>query len=151
MTKPSATRPIVGLLAIILALSPAGAAAAGASIRITATGMKSTAGEVSCALYRSAAGFPNKPEQAEQRAVAPIREGTATCVFDAVAPGPAAVSVYHDANANKKLDLRFGLVPREGIGASNNPKARLGPPKFEAARFLVGDLPVALAVRLQQP
>ena len=59
--------------------------------------------------------------------------------------------VYHDANASKKLDLRFAVSPRESIGASNNPKTRLGPPKYDAARFLVRELPIALAVTLQQP
>ena len=151
MTKSTAIKPVVGLLAITLATLPAVAAATGTSIRITATGMKSAAGEVSCALYRGASGFPNKPEQAVRRVIAPIRDAMATCVFEDVPPGPAAVSVYHDANANKKLDLRFGIIPRESIGASNNLKARLGPPKYDAARFLVGELPIALTVTLQQP
>lgn len=151
MNKPSAIKSVAGLLAITLATLPSVAAATGTSIRIIATGMKSAAGEVSCALYRTATGFPNKPEQAAQRVVAPIIGATATCVFDDVPPGPAAVSAYHDANANKKLDLRFGFIPRESIGASNNPKARLGPPKYDAARFLISGLPIALAVTLQQP
>jgi len=151
MTKSTVIKPVLNLLAITLATLPTVALAAGTTIRITAAGMKSSTGEVSCALYRSASGFPNKPERAAQRVVAPIRKATATCVFENVTPGPAAVSVYHDANANKKLDLRFGVIPRESIAASNNPKARLGPPKFEAARFLVGEWPIALTVTLQQP
>ena len=151
MTKSNAIGPVVGLLAMTLAILPAVAATTGTSIRITATGMKSAVGEVNCRLYRSPAGFPTKPEQATRRVIVPIRGAAATCVFDDVLPGPAAVSVYHDANANKKLDLRFGIIPRESIGASNNPKARLGPPKYEAARFIVGELPIALTVKLQQP
>lgn len=151
MTRLSAIKPVIGLLALTLASLPAVAAAAGTSIRIIATGMKTTAGEVSCALYRSPIGFPNKPEQAARRVAVPVNGSAATCVFEDVPPGPAAVSVYHDANANKKLDLRFGIIPRESIGASNNPKARLGPPKYDAARFLVGELPIELAVTLQQP
>lgn len=148
---PNVIKPLVILLAVTLPTIPVPAAAAGTSIRITATGLRSSDGEVSCALYRSATGFPSKPERAARQVVAPIRGATATCVFDDVTPGPAAVSVYHDANANKKLDLRFGIIPRESIGASNNPKARLGPPKFDAARFVVGAQPIALSVTLQQP
>lgn len=149
--KPHEAKSIAGLFAIVLALSPVVASAAGTRVQITAKGMTSAAGEINCALYRSAVGFPNKPEQATARVVGPIEGATATCVFDDVPPGPAAVSVYHDANANNKLDLRFGIIPRESIGASNNPKARIGPPKYKAARFVVGESPVALTVILQQP
>lgn len=137
--------------ALVLTGAPAIAEAAGTRILITASGMKSADGEVSCALYRSARGFPNKPELAASSVIARIDGGTAICVFDNVSPGPAAVSVYHDANDNKRLDLRFGIIPRESVGASNNPKARFGPPEYEAARFEVGGTLVALAVMLQQP
>lgn len=143
--------PLAAFLAAVIATTPAAAAAAGTSVRVTATGMESAKGEVSCALYRGAAGFPSKPERAVARVTALIRDGTATCVFERISPGPVAVSVYHDANANKKLDLRFGVIPRESIGASNNPKASFGPPKYESARFVVGESPVVLAVTLQKP
>lgn len=149
MNTPNASKLVACLVAILPAAIPAAAAAA--SVRVTVTGMKSATGEVSCALYRSAAGFPSKPERAVLRVAAPIKAGLALCVFDDVPQGPAAVSVFHDANDNKKLDLRFGVIPREGLGASNNPKVRFGPPKYEAARFLVGDTPVAMTVRLQHP
>lgn len=99
------------------------AACEGTSVKMTATGMTSAAGEVSCVLYRGPDDFPNKPESIAARVVAPIRARTATCALEGVAPGRAAVSVYQDANANKTLDLRYGVVPRETIAARNNPKA----------------------------
>jgi uncharacterized protein (DUF2141 family) len=118
------------------------------SVRIVVTGMKSADGEVRCSLFREAAGFPRKPEGAALRVTAPIRSGSAVCLFEEVPSGPAAVSVIHDANNNKKLDLKFGIIPREGLGWSNNPEVRLSPPSFEAARFQVGNSPVSMTVKL---
>lgn len=46
-----------------------------------------------------------------------------------------AVIVYHDINANGKLDRNFLGIPREPYGFSNNPSTRFGPPRFERARF----------------
>jgi uncharacterized protein (DUF2141 family) len=45
------------------------------------------------------------------------------------------VSVVHDENANGKLDTNFVGMPREGVGASNDAKGHMGPPKFNAASF----------------
>jgi uncharacterized protein (DUF2141 family) len=36
---------------------------------------------------------------------------------------------------NQKLDKNFVGVPKEGYGASNNPKKKMGPPTFEEANF----------------
>jgi uncharacterized protein (DUF2141 family) len=45
------------------------------------------------------------------------------------------VSVVHDENFNGKLDTNFIGMPREGVGASNDAKGHMGPPKFSAAAF----------------
>jgi uncharacterized protein (DUF2141 family) len=47
------------------------------------------------------------------------------------------------------MDTNFVGMPREGVGASNNPKARLGPPKFADAAFIVagGEVDLQITVR----
>jgi uncharacterized protein (DUF2141 family) len=64
-----------------------------------------------------------------------ILNGHATCQFENIPSGTYAVSVFHDENSNGKLDTNFLGIPREGVGASNNAKGHLGPPKFSAAAF----------------
>jgi uncharacterized protein (DUF2141 family) len=110
-------------------------AASAATVRVDVTGFKSTTGEVRCAMFRDPGGFPRDLTRAERRVPAAIKADAATCLFENVAAGPAAVSVIHDANDNKKLDFKFGFIPREGLGWSNNPKVGMRPPSFEAARF----------------
>jgi len=104
-------------------------------IHVEISGLRSDKGQVLCALFSSAEAFPNKADKAVARLTAKIAERQATCDFTGVAPGTYAVSVVHDENANGKLDTNFIGMPREGVGASNNAKGHMGPPKFSAASF----------------
>jgi len=56
-------------------------------------------------------------------------------MFTNLPAGIYAISVFHDENMNQKLDKNFVGVPKEGYGASNNPKKKMGPPTFEEANF----------------
>lgn len=104
-------------------------------IHVDVIGLHSDRGQVRCALYSSAADFPKKANKALARATSEISGGRATCEFPGVPFGVYAVSVFHDENSNGKLDTNFVGIPREGVGASNNPKGHFGPPKFSAAAF----------------
>jgi uncharacterized protein (DUF2141 family) len=104
-------------------------------IHVEISGLRSAKGQMLCALYASAEAFPKKADQAVSRLTAKIAERQATCDFTGIAPGTYAVSVVHDENANGKLDTNFVGMPREGVGASNDAKGHMGPPKFAAASF----------------
>jgi uncharacterized protein (DUF2141 family) len=98
-------------------------------------GLRNDKGEVLCALYSSADGFPKKGDKAAAHAKSPISVGRAVCDFPDIPAGTYAISVFHDENSNGKLDTNFMGIPREGVGASNNAKGHFGPPKFDAAAF----------------
>ena len=98
-------------------------------------GLRSDRGQVVCALFTSADDFPKRVDRAFERVTAQIMSGRATCKFPNVPAGHYAISVFHDENGNGKLDTNWLGIPREGVGASNNPKPRMGPPKFAAAEF----------------
>jgi len=104
-------------------------------IHADVVGLHSDRGQVLCALFSSAADFPKKANQALRHATSGISGGHAACDFQSVPSGVYAVSVFHDENSNGKLDTNFVGIPREGVGASNNAKGHLGPPKFSAAAF----------------
>ncbi|WP_426172187.1 DUF2141 domain-containing protein [Pseudoduganella sp. R-34] len=55
--------------------------------------------------------------------------------FPGVAPGSYAVMVYHDENANGKLDKSANGMPLEGWGFSRNARGHYGPPAFDDARI----------------
>ena len=49
---------------------------------------------------------------------------------DAKTPSRLAVSAFHDANTNTRLDKNSFGIPTERYGFSKNPKRGFGPPKF---------------------
>lgn len=104
-------------------------------IHVEISGLRSDKGQMLCALYSSAEAFPKKADKAVTQLTAKIAERQATCDFTGIAPGTYAVSVVHDENSNGKLDTNFVGMPREGVGASNDAKGHMGPPKFGAASF----------------
>lgn len=66
-------------------------------------------------------------------------------------PGTYAVAVYHDRDANRKLKLRWNMLPGEPFGLSNNPEKPIGFPKFSDSAFITGKLGADIVVNLKQP
>lgn len=66
-------------------------------------------------------------------------------------PGTYAVAVYHDTNADRKLKLRWNMMPAEPFGLSNNPENQTGFPKFSDSAFTTGKLGANIVVNLHQP
>jgi uncharacterized protein (DUF2141 family) len=54
-----------------------------------------------------------------------------------IPPGEYAISAFHDANDNKKMDTNLFGIPKEPIGISNNATGFMGPPKYNDAKFTV--------------
>jgi uncharacterized protein (DUF2141 family) len=79
--------------------------------------------------------FPRESQKAIAHATSAISDKKAVCEFPGIAVGRYAISAFHDENSNGKLDTNFIGMPREGVGASNDAKGHMGPPKFPAAAF----------------
>jgi uncharacterized protein (DUF2141 family) len=107
----------------------------GSVIHVDVVGLHNDKGHVFCALYASAEGFPKDSQKAIRRDTSSISDQKASCEFSLIEPGTYAVSVFHDENSNGKLDTNFLGIPREGVGASNDARGHMGPPKFDAAHF----------------
>ena len=65
-----------------------------------------------------------------------------------LAPGRYAVTLFHDENANQRLDTLLG-IPREGFGFSRNPVVRFGAPKFRQVDIQLAPGKNRHALRLQ--
>jgi len=65
--------------------------------------------------------------------------------------GTYAVAVYHDKNADRKLKLRWNMMPDEPFGLSNNPENQTAFPKFSDSAFTTGKLGADIVVNLRQP
>jgi uncharacterized protein (DUF2141 family) len=149
-TLPCCLPPLAGLLITLLLFIPSAAAGEGrGSLAVLVKGLRSEKGSVGVALYRTGDGFPMKPQKALRTLRAPARGGTASVLFEDLPLGTYAVSAFHDEDADGKLTTNWLGIPKEGVGASNDPKSRFGPPGFEDARFELSAprLEIALTVR----
>ena len=45
-----------------------------------------------------------------------------------LSPGKYTFKYFHDENSNKKMDMNWVGIPKEGFGFSNNAKGTFGPP-----------------------
>jgi uncharacterized protein (DUF2141 family) len=107
----------------------------GSVIHVDVVGLRNNKGQVFCALYALAEGFPKDRQKAIRRDTSSISDKKASCELSLIEPGTCALSVFHDETSNGKLDMNFLGIPREGVGASNDAKGHMRPPKFDAAHF----------------
>ena len=121
-----------------------------ANLTVRVTGARNAKGKIRLALFRDGKGFPNDASQAVHTQAADIdpQSSRALVVFAELPTGVYAVSVFHDENMNEKLDKNFMGVPKEGYGASNNPKKKMGPPNFDETKFQLGRADQSVEIRL---
>lgn len=133
-------------LSLLAALTLLAAPAFAADLAVVVQEVRSGEGQVKLMLFEHEDGF-RKEDKARQVLALPAAAGTVNGVFHDLLPGRYAVIAYHDENGDGKLNLRFGMFPKEGYGLSNNPKLS-GPPKFSDAAFDVPGSGARIGIRL---
>lgn len=98
-------------------------------------GLQSSAGRVLASVFCSKNGFPNKVARACATKLVKIVNKRARLEFDSLPAGQFAMALFHDENANSKLDTNLFGMPSEGWGASRDAQAHMGPPDWEDARM----------------
>ena len=117
------------------------------TVEVVVSGVKSDKGEIRCALFASADGFPMGVAKA--RVVGqPARRSGVSCRFDNVAPGNYAVAVSHDLNGNKRTDANILGIPREDWGVSKGARPSMRAPRFTEAQFKVANDPIRIDVKV---
>jgi uncharacterized protein (DUF2141 family) len=107
------------------------------TLTVRVTGARNTKGKIGVTLFQDAQGFPDDTSKAVRQQSVEIDSNTrsAQVTFKDVPQGTFAVSVLHDENGNGKMDKNFVGIPKEGYGASNNPKKKKRAPTFDEAKF----------------
>jgi uncharacterized protein (DUF2141 family) len=108
-----------------------------ATLTVRVTRARNTKGKVWVTVFQDAQGFPDDPSKAVRQQSIDIDPNTmsAQLTFRDLPQGTFAVSVLHDENGNGKMDKNFVGMPKEGYGASNNPKKKKRAPTFDEAKF----------------
>jgi uncharacterized protein (DUF2141 family) len=115
-------RSLLSPLALALAFGAATAASAQSpgKLNVSVAGVRNDNGSVRCGLYSSANGF-REPGREMRGAVAPIKNGQATCVFNSVPAGTYAIAVFHAERNETQMETGLFGKPKQGYGFSNNP------------------------------
>ena len=142
-------RSLFAPLALALAFGAATAASAQSpgKLNVSVAGVRNDNGSVRCGLYSSANGF-REPGREMRGAVAPIKNGQATCVFNGVPAGTYAIAVFHAERNETQMETGLFGKPKQGYGFSNNPSSTFGPPSFESAAFTYNGGTLQMPVRL---
>lgn len=113
-------------------------AQATASLDVSVKGFKGSEGVALVTVFNTEETWLKVPK-AVKTFKAPIEGGNVSVKVDGLTPGTYGVSVVHDANKNDELDMRWFPFPKpkEGAGASRDPKSKMGPPKWKDANFEV--------------
>ena len=96
--------------------------------------LKAAGGSVMVAVFNSADTFLKTPLLATGAPAA--LSGNAIVIKD-LPPGDYAFALYHDANANGKMDKNMLGMPTEDYAFSNNAVGQMGPPSYDSARFAI--------------
>jgi uncharacterized protein (DUF2141 family) len=115
---------------VLLALAMRGNAdAPPCGVTIIAYNFRNSHGTAAIAIYADAEGFPDAPEKAVGKALAPIEHGSAT-----VTVSDRSCSARRKPERENGQD--FAGPSKEGHGVSNNAKQKtFGPPSFHEAAF----------------
>ncbi|MBN1823184.1 MAG: DUF2141 domain-containing protein [Endomicrobiales bacterium] len=117
-------------------------------LTVNVSGLRSDSGFVLASLYDSPEGFPDEGEKAYRVARSTITGSSVKVFFSGIPYGTYAVSVVHDENANMEMDANWLGIPKEGVGASNNPKTRFGPPSYRSASLKLEKKSISLDVKV---
>ncbi len=138
----------LGLVILIVFMAQTNAEIPRGKIIVSMEGFRNDKGGVHVALFNSANGFPIYQKRAYKVIVTTVKNKTSEVVFTDIPYGVYAVSVLHDENSNNTMDTNWLIRPKEGYAASNNAKARLGPPSFKSAQIELNSEVKAVKIKI---
>ncbi|MFM5950474.1 MAG: DUF2141 domain-containing protein [Novosphingobium sp.] len=133
--------------------APAGCTGAPSAtwVNVTIEGLRNGNGVVTLAPYPDDPARFLKPGGSVANGRVRARAGVVqTCLF-LPTPGAYGLALYHDENANGKVDKNGLGIPKEGFGFSNNPRILFSAPSFKKVRFVVTGPGASLRIRMKYP
>ena len=144
---------MVGVLflaaSVVFSQSASSAGEKKGKVWVKVSGFQNETGAAKIGLCDSSACFQNSEEKAIFNTTVNIAGGRAEHIFTGVPYGTYAVTVYHDENANGKLDKGTFGKPLERYGFSNNARGVLSRPAYEKAAFELDRHEITISVTVK--
>nr|WP_116216880.1 DUF2141 domain-containing protein [Allomuricauda sp.] len=106
------------------------------TISVHIKNVDSTKGHVNVAVYNSDDSFLSFDDVLKTETV-PAHEGVVSLEIQDLPMGEYALAVFHDENANGKLDTNWLGIPKEKVAFSKAKMKAFGPPKYKECAFKV--------------
>ena len=116
------------------------------SVSVNFEGLKSQKGYIQLNVFNNAKGFPVSEKSVYKSFQIKIDQGNKSFIIPDLPYGEYAISCYHDANKNNKLDTNFFGIPKEKVGTSNNPPAG-SIPSYKDAKFDLNKNKLSLTIK----
>ncbi len=104
-------------------------------LTVSISGFENKSGIVRIALYQGEENYMKKSLISRDTVV--YSQDEVVVLFSKVPFGEYAIALYHDENANGKLDKNFIGIPTEDYAFSNNADGRFGPPDYKDCIFII--------------
>lgn len=123
-------RKIIIMAAILIAVSTQSVLAQTLTLKVR--GIEKNKGMLFIAFYDSENNFMKKPQYTMQTE---STDSVITLPCKGLPKGEYAITMFQDANCNRRLDTDDIGMPVEKYGFSNNAKPVFGPPTFSKCKF----------------
>lgn len=121
----------------------------GLVLTLKVEGVRSSKGQIRAELLGKQAG--DTKAKTVTYGVKDAQTGSVLIEFPGLTPGDYAVQLYHDENANGKVDMNMVGLPLEGFGFSNTPLVAGGIPEFDKMKVSLSADSTATAVLAYAP
>ena len=101
------------------------------------------------ALHDSEESYKGEAAAAIAKTQVKVVDQKAQAIFGNMAYGGYGVSIYHDENANMKMDKNAMGIPKEAYGFSNNAKGLFGKPDYTKVVFQLNSAEKQISIDIE--
>ncbi|MGI9390105.1 MAG: DUF2141 domain-containing protein [Boseongicola sp.] len=120
---------------------------AAADLNLSITGVGSQSGQFLISVFTDGTSWMKRPIST---GIAKVESGGSASVQFELPPGTYGLAVVHDANGDGKINVNALGIPTEAFGFSKNARSLFGPPRFNRARFELGENSKSITIRLNR-
>ncbi|NNK85998.1 MAG: DUF2141 domain-containing protein [Desulfobacterales bacterium] len=131
----------------VLLVNSAQAGDSHGSLFVAIEGFANSKGYAMIAVYDSEQAYKEGSPKTAMAKVE-VTDQKAEVIFNDLKYGTYAVAIFHDQNANGKMDTNFLGIPNESYGHSNNVRGAFGPPSFDKAKIELGSMEKQIKIKL---
>jgi uncharacterized protein (DUF2141 family) len=115
---------------------------------VNISGFPSSDGFAMVALNNSEESYKGGENEAIAKIKTRVIDQKAQVIFENLPYGSYGVSLYHDENANGKMDKNVMGIPKEAYGFSNNAKGFFGKPSYKDVVFQLNSAEKQITINL---